>query len=98
MADTLVTELKQIDPADAWAPYKPSAAVPWNKKWIAHFYRRAAFGPSPAETELALAYGFEKTFARLMAGEPKAPDLLELLTDAGRYLKSDSRSSCGVHV
>lgn len=91
MADTLATELKQIDPADAWAPYKPSAAVPWNRKWIAHFYRRAAFGPSPAETELALTDGFVKTFARLMAGEVQAPDLLELLTDAGRYLKSDSQ-------
>ena len=91
MAETLATNLKKIDPADAWAPYKPSAAVPWNKKWIAHFYRRAAFGPSPAETELALADGFEKTLAHLMAGEAKAPDLLELLTDAGRYLKSDSQ-------
>ncbi len=91
MAETLATDLKKIDPADAWAPYKPSAAVPWNKKWIAHFYRRAAFGPSPAETELALVDGYEKTLARLMAGEAKAPDLLELLTDAGRYLKSDSQ-------
>ena len=91
MAETLATDLKKIDPADAWAPYKPSAAVPWNKKWIAHFYRRAAFGPSPAETELALVDGYEKTLAHLMAGEAKAPELLELLTDAGRYLKSDSQ-------
>ena len=89
MAETLPAELSKVDPAEAWASYQPSAAVPWNKKWIAHFYRRAAFGPTPADTERALADGFEKTLARLMAGEPDAPALLELFTDTGRYIKSD---------
>jgi hypothetical protein len=89
MADALPADLAKVDPADAWLPYRPSAAVPWNKKWIAHFYRRAAFGPSPADTERALTDGFEKTLDRLLTGEPDAPQLLELLSDAGHYLKSD---------
>jgi hypothetical protein len=89
MADALPADLAKVDPADAWSPYRPSAAVPWNKKWIAHFYRRAAFGPSAADTERALNDGFEKTLDRLLTGEPDAPQLLELLSDAGHYLKSD---------
>src|SRR5437773_954893 len=89
MADTLPSELSKVDPADAWKPYQPSAAVPWDRKWIAHLYRRAAFGPSPADTDRARSDGFEKTLDRLMKGEPDAPTLLdlELLTDTGRYFK-----------
>jgi hypothetical protein len=59
--------------------------VPWNRKWVAHLYRRAAFGPSPADTDRALEDGFARTLDRLMAGEPDAAERLELLTDTGRY-------------
>lgn len=85
MAGALPSELSKVDPADAWQPWQPSAATPWNRKWVAHLYRRAAFGPSPAETDRALAEGFAKTLDRLAGGEPDAAERLELLTDTGRY-------------
>jgi hypothetical protein len=87
MADTLPSDLAKIDPAEAWAAAKPT----WNAKWIGHLYRRAAFGPSPADIKQALADGFEKTLDRLIGGEPDAPALLEVLVDSGRYLKADTQ-------
>jgi hypothetical protein len=85
MADALPSELTKVDPADAWRPWQPSQAIPWNTKWVAHLYRRAAFGPSPSDTDRALADGFPKTLDRLLTGEPDAAERLELLTDTGRY-------------
>lgn len=85
MADTLPSDLAKVDPADAWAAAKPA----WNAKWIAHLYRRAAFGPSPADTKQALADGFEKTLDRLMIGEPDAPELLDTLARTGHYMRND---------
>jgi hypothetical protein len=81
MAGHLPSVLAKIDPADAWAPYTPSAETPWNAKWIAHLYRRAAFGPSPADTQRSLKDGYQSTLSRLLTGEPDAPALLEVLTD-----------------
>ena len=69
MADTLPSDLAKVDPADAWQPWRPSASVPWNRKWVAHLYRRAAFGPSPSDTDRALADGF---------GQPEIDRLAEL--------------------
>jgi hypothetical protein len=86
MADALPSELSKVDPADAWKPWQPSAAAPWNKKWVAHLYRRAAFGPSPADTDRALADGFPKTLDRLLAGDPNAAANLEMIVDTGRYV------------
>ena len=87
MADVLPSDLSRVDPADAWKPWQPSAAVPWNTKWVAHLYRRAAFGPSPADTDQALADGPAKTLERLLAGEPDAAANLELITDTGEYIR-----------
>jgi len=89
MAETLPGDLMKVNPEEAWAPFEPSSAVPWNKKWIAHLYRRAAFGPSPSATARALADGFEKTLDRLMTGESDA-ELSDTLKDTGRYFRSDA--------
>jgi hypothetical protein len=91
MADSLSATLERIDPTEAWAPYRPSGAVPWNRKWIAHLYRRAAFGPTPAETDRGLKDGPETTLNRLLSGEPDAADRLEVLLDTGRYMKNDTQ-------
>src|SRR5437763_4543159 len=87
MADVLPSELSKVDPADAWKPWLPSAALPWNRKWGAHLYRRAAFGPSPADTDRALAEGFGATLDRLMKGEPDAAEMLEVMADTGEDLR-----------
>ncbi len=76
MAGTLPSNLSRVDPGDAWAAYRPSDDVPWDHKWVAHLYRRAAFGPSPADTEAALNDGPEKTLDRLMTGTADAAELV----------------------
>src|SRR3954468_12990459 len=91
MADVLPSDLSKVDPADAWKPWQPSAAVPWNKKWVAHLYRRAAFGPPPADPDQALADGPAKTLQRLLAGEPDAAANLEMLADTGAYIRNVSQ-------
>ncbi|MBX9625645.1 MAG: DUF1800 domain-containing protein [Gemmataceae bacterium] len=90
MADALPAELSKVDPADAWAAWTPSDAVPWDRKWVAHLYRRAAFGPSPADTDRALAVGPDKTLDRLLAGEPNPVLDDDLLTYTGDYSKDPS--------
>ena len=89
MPEPLPASLAKVDPAAAWAAWEPTAATPWDRKWVAHLYRRAAFGPTPADTDRALADGFPKTLARLLAGEPDAAAWLDVFTDTGRYLKDD---------
>ncbi len=84
MADALPSDLSKVDPLDAWKPWQPAAGA-WNRKWIAHLYRRAAFGATAKDTEAALKDGLEKTLAKLAAGEPDAADRLELLTETGKY-------------
>ncbi|QJW94579.1 DUF1800 domain-containing protein [Frigoriglobus tundricola] len=85
MADApLSPDLSKVDPADAWKPWRPAAGA-WTPKWVAHLYRRAAFGPTPQETEKALAIGLPKTLDGLLAGEPDAADRLDLLTESGKY-------------
>jgi uncharacterized protein (DUF1800 family) len=91
MADVLPSSLSKVDPADAWKPWRPSSAIPWDQKWVAHLYRRAAFGPSTADTTRALADGFPKTLDRLLNGEPDATALLEVMTDTGRYFSSPAQ-------
>ena len=85
MADALPAELAKVDPADAWAAWRPGDGAPWDRKWVAHLYRRAAFGPSPADTARALADGPDKTFDRLMNGEPNPELSDDLLADTGGY-------------
>jgi Protein of unknown function (DUF1800) len=76
--------LDQIDPAEAWQPWRPSAADPWGRKWAAHLYRRAAFGPSREDLLEADRLGPEGTLDLLLRGRPQADELRETLTDVGR--------------
>jgi uncharacterized protein (DUF1800 family) len=76
--------LDKLDPVDAWKPWEPSAADPWNRKWAAHLYRRAAFGASGAELAQAQKQGFGATLALLLNGQPGASDLVSTLNDTGR--------------
>jgi hypothetical protein len=85
MAQTsLPSDLKRVEPSDAWAPWQPSAGQ-WNRKWAAHLFRRAAFGASNAQLAAALKDGFPRTLDTLMAGAPDAADLLELFTETGGH-------------
>src|SRR5207302_10888954 len=83
MAATL-RPLDPIAPADAWQPWRPSAADPWGRKWAAHLYRRAAFGPSHADLLEAERLGPEGTLDLLLQGRPHANEIMETLVDVGR--------------
>src|SRR5437868_2368483 len=77
-------KLEQIDPAEAWRAWQPSAADPWGRKWAAHLYRRAAFGASREELAEAEKLGHEATLDLLFRGRPTAADTLPGLLDTGR--------------
>jgi uncharacterized protein (DUF1800 family) len=62
----------RLDPAAAWAPWKPTPEQPWDARWAAHLYRRAAFGPTRDELKAAIAAGMDATVERLLAA-PKEP-------------------------
>jgi uncharacterized protein (DUF1800 family) len=82
--------LDKIDPAAAWQPWRPSPTDPWGRKWVAHLYRRAAFGASRAELLEAVRLGPERTLDRLLSGDPQAEDIQEALNDVGRVAAGQS--------
>ncbi len=76
-------KLNEIDPAVAWQSWQPTAADPWGRKWAAHLYRRAAFGPSRDDLLEAERLGFQGTLDLLCNGTPSATEVLETLVDVG---------------
>src|SRR5262245_23371636 len=83
MAATL-RPLDRIDPAEAWQPWRPTPDDPWGRKWAAHLYRRAAFGPNREDLLEADRLGPEGTLDLLLRGRPHADELRETLADVGR--------------
>lgn len=63
-----------IDPKTAWAPYAPTAADPWDRKKVAHLYRRAGFGATAAELDAGVSDGHTKTLDRVLKGAPENED------------------------
>jgi hypothetical protein len=76
--------LDQIDPDDAWQPWEPTSSDPWCRKWAAHLYHRAGFGPSRADLLEADRLGPRGTLDLLIGGKPEAASLLQTLLDVGR--------------
>jgi uncharacterized protein (DUF1800 family) len=72
------------DPVEAWQPWEPSPADPWNRKWAAHLYRRAGFGASREELVEAERLGLPGTLDLLLSGRPDAENIAPTLIDAGR--------------
>ena len=68
MADN--NDIKKIDPAWAWQPYKPSGAAPWTIQRVGHLYRRTTFGATAKQLDDALAAGLEKTIELICSGGP----------------------------
>jgi uncharacterized protein (DUF1800 family) len=81
--------LDEIDPAQAWQPWQPTAADPWGPKLAAHLYRRAAFGPSREDLLEAEHLGFEGTLDLLCEGRRSATEVLETLVDVGRIAANE---------
>ncbi len=58
-----------IDPVWAWTPYRPSHEQPWNRSRAAHLLRRAGFGASSREIDMAVKRAPEEVVADLVAPE-----------------------------
>src|SRR6266540_4724388 len=69
---------------EAWAPWQPTAADPWSRKWSAHLYCRAGFGASREEMVDAEKRGHEAALDLLLRGKPEAAATLRTLLDSGR--------------
>ncbi|HEV3448943.1 MAG TPA: DUF1800 domain-containing protein, partial [Gemmataceae bacterium] len=91
MAPALRT-LDDIDLAEPWQPWRPTAGDPWNRKWAAHLYRRAAFGPSRDDLLEAERLGPQATLDLLFEGRPQAGELAESLTNVGRIAAATDES------
>src|SRR5687767_2496209 len=56
---------------DAWLPYEPTDAAPWNVRRVVHLHRRAGFAGDWTEIERDLADGPGPAIERVLAtGEP----------------------------
>ena len=83
MAAPLPLDLNRVDPQDVWTPWQPTDEE-WSRKWIAHLFRRAAFGATPAEIDRARREGFAKTLDRLLAGNADAGKSIEMYSELGK--------------
>lgn len=86
----MANTLDRVDPAAAW---QPAPAEPWDLKWAAHLYRRAAFGTPPREMfgtdtswqalEQAVAQGRDASIEQLLEGAPGQADFDDLMDSVG---------------
>ena len=81
--------LDQLEPDQAWQPWRPTAEDPWGPKWAAHLYRRAAFGAAREDLEESERLGLQRTLDLLCQGRPFAAEILETLVDVGRVAAND---------
>ena len=61
--------MNDVDPAWAWAPYKPDDRRPWNLSRAGHLFRRAAFGAGMPRLKQAVAEGPQRSVDRLFRPE-----------------------------
>jgi uncharacterized protein (DUF1800 family) len=62
---------KDLNAANAWAPYEPDGDAPWNRERVVHLHRRAAFGATWAEIERDLADSPDMAVGRLLSGKAR---------------------------
>jgi uncharacterized protein (DUF1800 family) len=98
MSERARTPLADLDPVEAWQPWRPDAANPWNRKWAGHLCRRAAFGASWPELEAAVRDGPEATVQKLFTGGPGHEDFDELMDAlAPYYLLDNPQNDASAH-
>ncbi len=83
---------RDFDPHWAWEPYRPSDQSPWDIKKVGHLYRRASFGATWTELEMALRDGPEKAIETLLAG---GPDQDKFDAETAKLAESIARANNG---
>jgi hypothetical protein len=84
MSDLLSSDIRRVAPADAWTAWEPDKRNPWNARWAAHLFRRAAFGASPKRLDRAVRDGVGPTIDVLLKGEPGHEKNAAMLDDLGQ--------------
>ena len=56
-----------------WQPYEPTPANPWDRRKVAHLYRRAAFGVTWAELEEGVKLGPRGCVDRVLNARAAGP-------------------------
>lgn len=92
--------LERLTPDLAWKPWQPSQNDPWNRKWAAHLFRRAAFGAPafqskksvPQLLQDAVAQGYEATLNQVLHGLP-GHEAFDEITDSRKVKLSNTFSS-----
>src|SRR5947209_6721324 len=77
-----------IDPRWAWEAYRPTAANPWDLRKAGHLYRRAAFGTTWDELQVAVADGPDTAVEKLLRGRDIAAfekNCQTMATSIGRF-------------
>lgn len=80
-------KLDSLDPQLAWEAWTPSADEPWNLSRSTLLYRRAGFGSTAAEAELALKQTPREVIDRLM-GKDGSAAAKTFEADSGELAKS----------
>ena len=86
MAPNARPPLDKLDPAHEWREWQPDERTRWDRKWIGHLYRRAAFGTTLDEMRAAEQRGPRATIDLLMQGEPGCDEYLPAMLTAGESI------------
>src|SRR5580692_5267262 len=93
MSPTPTAGLGPLDPTEAWQPWAPTAAQPFDLKWAGHLYRRAAFGASLTELRAAVQRGLPATLDLLLNGQSGAAAREQFLVDLGEKMIREDEGS-----
>jgi uncharacterized protein (DUF1800 family) len=85
--------MKPLNPAEAWLPWQPTAAQPFDLKWAGHLYRRAAFGASLTELRAAVQRGLPATLDLLFHGQPGKEEREQFLESLGERMIHEDQGS-----
>ena len=85
--------LNPLNPAEAWLPWQPTPAQPFDLKWAGHLYRRAAFGASLGDLRAAVQRGLPATLELLLHGQPGEEEREQFLESLGEHMIHEDQGS-----
>lgn len=86
------TALSDLDPAAAWQPFEPDSKRPWTRQLAAHLHRRAGFGGTIKEIEVAEKLGPAESVEQIF-DQTNDQDIESEMALAGRLVTGGSDAS-----
>ena len=65
--------LANLSPSEAWLPFEPTSAQPFDRRLAAHLHRRAGFAAPSHELDETVRLGPQQTVKRLLAARDQSP-------------------------